>query len=103
MNLIPRVRAARIQSGSRSRRRGSPLTSIAHLDSAMASSTWFIRHSSGGRDPINLPSGWPQILKNIRFGAFQKLYLNALLHPRDLVPLRTQAINPYAAGIVGAG
>src|SRR5215475_8799529 len=43
------------------------------------------------------------IFKNIRFGAFQKPYLDALLYPRDLVPLGPQAINTHAARIMGAG
>ena len=47
--LMPRSRAARIQCGSRSRRRGSPLTSMAQRDSAMASSTASIRQANGAR------------------------------------------------------
>ena len=43
------------------------------------------------------------VFENVRFGPFQKFYPHALLHPRDLVPLRPQPINPHAAGIVGAG
>src|SRR4030095_17220179 len=43
------------------------------------------------------------VFKDIRFGAFQKLYLDPLLYPRNLVPRRPQAIDPSAAGIVRAG
>src|SRR5262249_6336426 len=61
---MPGWRADRTQGGAISRRRGSPLISMAAREAAMTSRIASTSQSMGGRERTRRPSAWPQILKH---------------------------------------
>src|SRR5262252_513518 len=60
---MPRSLARRSHGGARSRRRGSPLISMAAREAAMTSRIFSTSHSMGGRERRSHPSACPQTLK----------------------------------------